>query len=677
MSKYPEDHKPLPTDDTEDHDTHEDILSDLAEEEDDNVVTPLDGPIYSIGEDARDPIAANTNRPSFPRHISKNDAQSIVGGQSIEEVYRSSSSLHDPTSADKTDKNDLVDSTLSYSHSEKVFSFALPFGGLANIRSNISRHLSSFKIDAHLPNFPFHLNNHEQPTGDYDLTRLNSLDTLAEARYFQNFRGTENVRFRAVKHSIATNFNEFLPFNRKLKPWESIYNEVEGNFVILGGYRGSILRDAKTGKRVWIPIKAGFNLRKINLLLGTSEEDELRATDLIYPDGILKNIGPIDICKKFIRKLESNPKTNVHEFGYDWRLSGQVVSAQLEDFLTDLKKKTGKPTIVIAHSMGGLMVHGVVQRNPELFRSIVYVGSPSECLNILGPIRFGDSVILSDKILTFETNFLMRSSFLFLPLSGRAFTDKKTGVHYDLDYFDPATWVEYNLNPLVSSKRILDETSVSTLPPQSSQSTLNSIGSIIRNYRTKSMRRARSPISEKLAQGSVLTGDTVSPTSGDATPEEEGLPYSFLFAEAYDYLKRTLKQAKDYVLGLEYKPELESRYPPMAVVYGNKVPSVRRSIVNGIQDIKDGKYYEFYYGHGDGVIHQNFLMPENKNFEKYDPETGRGQIVGKFSLDCGHVNLMLDFKAMGEALRAVVEAETFWKDLKKHLSNAHEKVTCK
>ena len=115
---------------------------------------------------------------------------------------------------------------------------------------------------------------------------------------------------------------------------------------------------------------------------------------------------------------------------------------------------------------------------------------------------------------------------------------------------------------------------------------------------------------------------------------------------------------------MEYNPELEPRYPPMAVVYGNKVPSVRRSIVEGIQDIKDGKYYEFYYGHGDGVVHQNFLMPEGKNFRKFDPNTGEGQIVGKFSLDCGHVSLMTDFRAMGEALRAVVDAEMIWPKVK-------------
>ena len=38
----------------------------------------------------------------------------------------------------------------------------------------------------------------------------------------------------------------------------------------------------------------------------------------------------------------------------------------------------------------------------------------------------------------------------------------------------------------------------------------------------------------------------------------------------------------------------------------------------------------------------------------------RGDIVCKVASDCGHVNLMTDFKAMGKALYAVTQAEMFW-----------------
>jgi hypothetical protein len=34
---------------------------------------------------------------------------------------------------------------------------------------------------------------------------------------------------------------------------------VEGNVLCMGGYRGSILRDAETKQMLWIPIKVRFS----------------------------------------------------------------------------------------------------------------------------------------------------------------------------------------------------------------------------------------------------------------------------------------------------------------------------------------------------------------------------------------------------------------------------------
>lgn len=613
-------------------------------------------------------------RPTLPedRRYSKLDANSIVGGQSIKDDVPAK----EPSLQQKT-----IDGKLAAS--QKVFTFSLPFGGLLGLRNNVVKQLQLLKRDIDLPNLPFSKNDEIDPDLEeirLRLQRQQSVSTVDEARWFQSIKGTDPVRLRAMKHTLLSNLNYIIPDfinKRGEKPHESIYSEIEGNIVFLGGYRGSILRDAHTKKRVWIPLKAGFHLRKINLLLGPSKEDELNATDLIYPDGVLKNIGPIDICKKLIKKLSSNPKTNVHEFGYDWRLSLGLVSDQLVDYLTRLKKKTGKKTLVVAHSMGGLVTHLAMQKNPDLFRGIIYVGVPSECLNILGPIRFGDSVILSDKILTYETNFMMRSSFAFLPLSGRVFCNRDTNEWYDLDYFDPDTWVEYNLNPLVSKNRKLEEeqralsgnaSSSSQVDSLLSVSTINSISSKIRHYRP-------------ITVGKMMRGDRLSPSKGSppldhpptglsplrgAHPNPPKLPSlaemddHIPFSTAYNYLSETLRLTKEFVLSLDYDKELENKYPPLAVVYGNKVPSVRGSNVAGLNDIKDGLYYEFFFGHGDGVVHQKWLMPEKKGFSFFDKETGEGQIVGKFSSDAGHVNLMTDFKAMGYALRSIVEAEKVW-----------------
>jgi hypothetical protein len=56
------------------------------------------------------------------------------------------------------------------------------------------------------------------------------------------------------------------------------FKKLEGsNVLMLGGYRGSILRDANTGRRLWVPLKVGFNVRKAELAIGLTGEDELRS----------------------------------------------------------------------------------------------------------------------------------------------------------------------------------------------------------------------------------------------------------------------------------------------------------------------------------------------------------------------------------------------------------------
>lgn len=607
------------------------------------------------------------------------DAESIVGGQLI--CLADSRKIHPTAQKDKPTENQEVkiagverpiDGELlkPYETNQKVFSFLLPLGGL----SSLTRHLPLLR----LPSPPPEMRELNEDI-ENKLVKQQLISTVDDAKYFSLVDHLDNVRFRAVKHSLTNKIDDVVPgFIKRDKSWELVYSEIKGNIVLLGGYRGLVLRDAKTHKRVWVPLTAGLKLRKVNLLLGPSDEDELKATDTVVPDGVLKNVGPVDLCKRFLKKLKANPNANVHDFGYDWRLSGDIISQQLVDFLQKLKDETGEGTIVIGHSMGGMMAHGALQLRPDLFRGLLYVGSPSECLNILGPIRYGDNVIMSDKVLTFETNFMMRSLFNFLPLLGRVFCNLNKNEYYDLDYFDPDVWVEYNLNPLVAKKRQEREQrqmQSSVLPsgtqlpsgarlPSGTQSPTSFTSRDLKssNHFGLSSFSYALKIAKRKTLNSLL-GLSSSPTSliatlDDDSDEEE--KYSFTFAESYDYLKRTLVRTRKYIDGLEFKPELEHKYPPLAVVYGNKVPLVRGLNVRSRQDIKDGNYYEFFYGHGDGVIHQKWLLPERKGFRFYDAETGEGEIVGKFALDCGHVDLMTDFKAMGEGLAAIVEAEKHW-----------------
>ena len=196
---------------------------------------------------------------------------------------------------------------------------------------------------------------------------------------------------------------------------EEAMDMLTGDLVVLGGYRGSILRSAEPPHRqLWAPIKIGLNLRTVDLEVGLNPEDEETMEQRIFPDGILTHIGPIDISRRLLTRLRKcknskNGDLRVSDWGYDWRLSPELITRKLISFLEGLQCKQpgalSPGATVITHSLGGLIVRKAVNDRPELFAGVVYVGVPQYCINILGPLRNGDDVLLSTKILTAQVNF--------------------------------------------------------------------------------------------------------------------------------------------------------------------------------------------------------------------------------------------------------------------------------
>lgn len=53
---------------------------------------------------------------------------------------------------------------------------------------------------------------------------------------------------------------------------DSGFDKLSGNVLMMGGYRGSILRDTRTNKRVWVPLKVGIGIRKPDLSIGLTDK---------------------------------------------------------------------------------------------------------------------------------------------------------------------------------------------------------------------------------------------------------------------------------------------------------------------------------------------------------------------------------------------------------------------
>ncbi|CDK28091.1 unnamed protein product [Kuraishia capsulata CBS 1993] len=575
--------------------------------------------------------------------MSRQYASSLIGGSSVvhvdDEAIESDEETEIPTELKKVESLKAPENAEEH----KIFSFAMPFGG--NLSSGIQ--LPSLR-------FPFSdSNDDDNALKDVikdKLRRQESISSFEEKFLFKEVKfGTDPSRFDAIKRavlpvSLRHEIKHFLSDTERPR-YETVFDEIAGDVLILGGYRGSILRDNFTKRRVWVPVvKAGLNLKKINLLVGPSDEDELRAHETVYADGILSHVGPIDISRRLMKKLD-NGKVTLHDFGYDWRLSCDLNGEKLYKTLKNINRKNGnKGVLVIGHSMGGLVAHYAMQKDPTLIRGLVYVGVPFECPNVLGPIRWGDNVLFSTKVLTAEANFFFRSSFVFLPEDGRIFTDKATGKRIDLDFYDPDVWVEYNLSPLVSQKRkdamVKRKSGEESAQSHSTKSTL--------------VRGLTSPIQpsfEKVKSLEIINsiplvhGMNSNSNSNDTVLPDVDENFHATFEESYDYLSRTLERTRKFHQFLKH--DSSKKYPPLALVYSYSVPSVRESLVDGVKRLKEGDFFHFAYGPGDGVIHQKWLMPEPYGFS----------LVGKHSSTYGHVSLMSDLKAMGQALISIVDAE--------------------
>ncbi|KAI2480006.1 hypothetical protein Ptr902_08187 [Pyrenophora tritici-repentis] len=452
--------------------------------------------------------------------------------------------------------------------------------------------------------------------------------------------------------------------------------ELEGDVVVLGGYRGSVLRSAEPPHRqLWVPIKVGLNLRKVDLEVPLDPDADERMEESIIPSGMLTHIGPVDIAKRLLKRLNGcdnakDGKLRVHNYGYDWRLSPHFLSRRMIQFLESLPcNQPGVPpekrgAIVIAHSLGGLITRHAINQRPDLVAGVVYAGVPQRCVNILGPFHKGDDVMFSSRVLTAQVNFTIRTSFALLPLDGKCFINKHTKEEYPIDFFDVNTWKEHRLSPCIAAPLPRPE------PPKDSNFSvtglMNAVSQALPTFpqrksstakETADMaRNAANNVTESSAEQAGMgpqmghehhTTNTPTPTSKEPNPATNiTIPYPAAVA----YLTRILAEVKQFKQELAHNPHhtASNAYPPIALIYGKSTPTVYGAKVESKELIKRADCYdELAFASGDGVVLARAAMvPEGYSVV-------RGGVV---SSDRGHVTLLGDLEAVGRCLRAVVQA---------------------
>ncbi|KAB5558013.1 hypothetical protein GE09DRAFT_1221149 [Coniochaeta sp. 2T2.1] len=530
---------------------------------------------------------------------------------------------------------------------------------------------------------------------------LSRVSSYGDDERWTHIREQVNIRMKAIKDSWdAPTFklpNLFpdslkLPSPNTLPPslppkpkgdglypsLDRVLESLTGDIVILGGYRGSVLRSSHPPHRqLWVPVKVGLNIRKVNLEVGLDPQAEEDMEAHIFASGMLQNIGPVDISKRLFKRLREcdnarSGKLRVHDYGYDWRLSPHLLSRKLVSFLETLPSNNqpgGVPSsqrgaLVIAHSLGGLITRHAVNARPDLFSGVLYAGAPQRCINILGPVRNGDAVLLNEKVLTAQVNFSLRTTFVFLPEDGFCFVDKFSGESYPIDFYDVEDWIKYRLSPMVSEPPLPP-----LLPPPNKTSggggtstfgPLRSIsGSLALRNRSNSegkkstytpttgsdtVRKAADTVTKdrtlapQLGSSSSPISQTSPPTSAPPTREQN-----------IAYLRRTLHQTKLFRRELQHNPhhQASNAYPPISVLYGKDIPTVYAArVAGGRAAIPCADAYDDLLFHsGDGVVLAREAMPPAGY------EIVRG---GRVSSDRGHITLLGDLEKVGRALEAVV-----------------------
>lgn len=458
-------------------------------------------------------------------------------------------------------------------------------------------------------------------------------------------------------------------------------SRMTGDLVIMGGYRGSILREAQPPHRqLWVPIKVGINLRRADLEVGLTREDELNMEEKIIPDGTLSHIGPVDICRRLIRKCRhcpnvQNGRLNLHDYGYDWRLSPDLLSDRLIQFLESLPcnspelpaEKRG--AWMISHSLGGLITRHVVNRRPDLVAGVVYAGTPQNCVNILGPLRKGDDVLFSSRVLTAQVNFTLRTSYALLPQNGRCFINKQTGERYDVDFFDAKTWDEYRLSPCIKAPlhrhkpekktSFIGSLSEAITQPTKHLSWFSFTTDESAGIATSASEQAKDQ-ADKAIENVAEAADAAKParpfspdmTDGSSHQHKPSIATQCTIppSQATEYLSRTLASVLQFKENLSHRPTLQAQnaYPPASVLFAKNTPTVYGAFVTSREAIKyDDAFDDLAFAAGDGVVLASAAQL---------PCGYRCVRNGRIESDRGHVGLLGDMEGVGKCLAAILDA---------------------
>ena len=273
-----------------------------------------------------------------------------------------------------------------------------------------------------------------------------------------------------------------------------------------------------------------------------------------------------------------------------------------------------------------------------------------------GPLRNGDEVLLSSKVLTAKVNFTLRTSYVLLPESGRCFINKDTKEEYPVNFFDVAQWKEFAFSPCIAP----------ALPPVSPPERKGLLSTVSNSLPTLKGSRPsgsitsskdsdyRNAVFDKAHMVALRADDLARPDNrtlnmkiGQPQPSQSNEVSNMPLSTAVEYLQRILDSTIAFKRELSFDPQhcVANAYPPLAVIYSTSTPTVYGAYVSSRECIKHADAYDnLAFASGDGVVLARAAMV---------PKGYRVEEGGKVRSERGHVGLLGDLEGVGKCLLAV------------------------
>lgn len=233
----------------------------------------------------------------------------------------------------------------------------------------------------------------------------------------------------------------------------------EPPIVFIPGIKGSVLADNGAAVK-WITPLQALGLASPNLSLPLDWKDGKQGQDGLSPRAVLSGVR---ILPWFLEqqvygpllKAAGNTKRPFFAFPYDWRRDNNETLAKFENFVEWVRQKNqGARIRVIAHSMGGLITLALLNKRPELFDSVVFVGVPfSGTITFLLDMHAGTATGLNRAILSPEVLFTHPSIYTLFPVEGSGLVDA-AGKPIQVDFYSPEDWKKHGLGIFYDSSAV-------------------------------------------------------------------------------------------------------------------------------------------------------------------------------------------------------------------------------